>query len=95
MRPRVQRLHELPDTRTRMVEELSELMDLVQAQKEFFEKYLVYQVKNIITLRRDATPPSGFKPSGCGDHPVGAGNGRDLPAYAAPHSGSAGGICFY
>ena len=57
---RIERLHELPDTRTRMVNSLSELMAAVQAQKEFFEKYLVYQVKNIITLRRDATPPSGF-----------------------------------
>jgi len=57
---RIERLHELPDTRTRMVDSLSELMAAVQAQKDFFEKYLVYQVQNIITLRRDATPPSGF-----------------------------------
>ena len=81
---RIERLHELPDTRTRMVDSLSELMAAVQAQKEFFEKYLVYQVKNIITLRRDATPPSGFSLLAAEIIRLGQENGeirRDMPLH--------------
>jgi len=81
---RVERLHELPDTRTRMVDSLGELMAAVQAQKEFFEKYLVYQVKNIITLRRDATPPSGFSLLAAEIIRLGQENGeirRDMPTH--------------
>ena len=37
------------------------LMEGVQEQKEIFEKYLVYQIQNMISVRRDAVVPSGFR----------------------------------
>lgn len=54
-------LSELPDTRSRMILSFSELIQGVQAQKEIFEKYLVYQMKNTILLRKKESEKSGIE----------------------------------
>ncbi|PKM82149.1 MAG: TetR/AcrR family transcriptional regulator [Firmicutes bacterium HGW-Firmicutes-14] len=59
---RISRLAQLPDTRSRLVLAFSELIQGVQAQKEIFEKYLVYQMKNTISLqRREKADKSGIQ----------------------------------
>lgn len=57
---RVQRLRKLADTRTRMIEILSELMQGVQAQREIFEKYFVYRIQHMIALRQNESEQSGL-----------------------------------
>jgi AcrR family transcriptional regulator len=57
---RIQRLRDLPGTRERMILVLTELIAGIQAEKEIFERYLVYQVQNMVSLRRDARIQSGF-----------------------------------
>jgi AcrR family transcriptional regulator len=57
---RLQRLRSLPDTRERMTLVLSELIAGIQTEQEIFERYLVYQVRNMVSLRRDARIQSGF-----------------------------------
>ena len=57
---RLQRLHQLPGTCERMTLVLSELIGGIQTEKEIFERYLVYQVQNMVSLRRDARIQSGF-----------------------------------
>ncbi|MDD2621093.1 MAG: helix-turn-helix domain containing protein, partial [Syntrophomonadaceae bacterium] len=51
---RIMNLRKMPDTESRMISVLSELIEGVQGQKEIFEKYLVYQIRNMISLHRDA-----------------------------------------
>ncbi len=58
---RKSRLSKLPDTRSRLIQSFSELIQGVQVQKEIFEKYLVYQLKNTITLRKDQREKSGME----------------------------------
>lgn len=48
-------------TRSRMVYILTALMEGVQEQQEIFEKYLVYQIQNMISIHRDAGVKSGIK----------------------------------
>jgi AcrR family transcriptional regulator len=57
---RIQRLQKQPDTRSRLALALSELMEGVQAYPEIFEKYHVYRVQNMISLRQDAGMQSGI-----------------------------------
>ena len=57
---RLQRLRSLPGTRERMTLVLSELIAGIQTEKEIFERYLVYQVQNMVSLRRDVRIRSGF-----------------------------------
>jgi len=57
---RIARLLKLPDTRTRLIQLLSELMEGVQAQKEIFEKYFSYRIKNMIALSQDEGAQSGL-----------------------------------
>ncbi len=54
-------LRSLPDTRARMVAILKDLMSGVQAQGEIFEKYLTYQVQNILSLQKPASERSGIE----------------------------------
>jgi len=58
---RIMRLTSLSDTRSRMILSFSELIEGVQAQKEIFEKYLVYQMKNTISLKKEETEKSGIE----------------------------------
>ena len=57
---RLQRLRGLTGTRERMTLVLSDLIAGIQTEKEIFERYLVFQVQNMISLRRDARIESGF-----------------------------------
>lgn len=57
---RVARLRELPDTRTRMVAILTELVEGVQRQKELFERYIVYRIQSMISFHQDEETKSGF-----------------------------------
>lgn len=58
---RIARLRALPDTRSRVCAVLAELIQGIQAQPELFEKYFVYQIKNMLSLHRDAGMKSGFR----------------------------------
>ncbi len=57
---RLPHLQTLPDTRARMVYILNNLMDGVRAQKEIFEKYLVYIMKQVISFEPDERRDSGI-----------------------------------
>jgi len=58
---RILQLSNMLGVRGRMTFMLGILMEGVQEQKEIFEKYLVYQIQNMISVRRDAVVPSGFR----------------------------------
>lgn len=58
---RISRLPQIPDTRSRMILSFSELIQGVQAQKEIFENYLVYQMKNTISLQKEESEKSGIE----------------------------------
>ena len=57
---RLPHLQTLPDTRARVVYILNNLMDGVRAQKEIFEKYLVYVMKQVISFEPDERRNSGI-----------------------------------
>lgn len=58
---RIEALRRAPDTRTRLILVLGELMRGVQAEREIFEKYLVYRIRNMIALHPDESEKSGIK----------------------------------
>jgi AcrR family transcriptional regulator len=58
---RILQLSNMLGVRGRMTFMLGILMEGVQEQKEIFEKYLVYQIQNMISVRRDAGVPSGLR----------------------------------
>ena len=57
---RILELRRMPDTRSRMISILSELIKGIQTQKEIFEKYFVYRIQNMISLSQDEGIESGF-----------------------------------
>jgi AcrR family transcriptional regulator len=57
---RILQLREMPDTRSRMVLILTELIQGIQSQKALFEKYFVYRIQNMISLSRDENIESGM-----------------------------------
>ncbi len=57
---RVARLRPLPDTRTRMVMIINELVNGVQAQKEIFEKYILYRTQQLLSFHVDESQKSGL-----------------------------------
>lgn len=58
---RIQQLHKAADTRSRLTLILDELIRGVQAEKEIFEKYFIYRIKNMIALRPDESEKSGIE----------------------------------
>jgi AcrR family transcriptional regulator len=58
---RIERVRGLPDTRARMTFALRELMAGVRARQDIFEKYFVYRVQQMISLRRDAVGEKGLR----------------------------------
>ncbi len=52
---RVQAIQQLPDTRARLTRIFSLLVEGVQAQKEIFEAFMVYRMKQVISFK----PPEG------------------------------------
>ena len=59
---RIAQMRQLPSTRTRLMQILSELMERVQAQRDIFEKYLAYRIQNVVSLRppQEASVKSDF-----------------------------------
>jgi AcrR family transcriptional regulator len=57
---RILRLQKLPDTRARMIQVFLELIEGVQASKDFFEPYLVYRMQNMVSFEVDESEKSGF-----------------------------------
>ena len=57
---RILRIRTLPDTRTRLTTALNELMEGVRARKDIFEKYFVYRIQNMISLRQERNTANGF-----------------------------------
>jgi AcrR family transcriptional regulator len=57
---RIQRLATLPDTRTRMVVSLQEMMEGVKAQSELFERYFVYRIQQMLSLKKDEHTEKGL-----------------------------------
>jgi len=58
---RIERIRRLPDTRTRMKVALMELMTGVREHQDIFEKYFVYRVQQMISLRRDESHEKGLR----------------------------------
>lgn len=57
---RVQRLSALADTRTRMIVSLNEMMDAVKTQSELFERYFVYRIQHMLSLKKDERTEKGL-----------------------------------
>jgi len=57
----IETIHSLPDTRTRLAFVLRELMAGVMRQPELFERYHVYRVQNMLSLRKSEAEESGFR----------------------------------
>ncbi len=58
---RIMQLQKMPDTRSRMKFILELLFKGIQDQKEIFEKYFIYQIRNMISLDRDTGMKSGMR----------------------------------
>lgn len=79
---RIGQLRELPNTRSRMFHVLNELMEGIRAQREIFERYLTYQIQNMLSLKRGDGVKSGFNQLGAEIVRLGQKNGElrsDLP----------------
>jgi len=59
-RERIQRPGALPDTRTRMLISIKEMMEGVKAQAELFERYFVYRIQQMLSLKRDRRTEKGL-----------------------------------
>lgn len=57
---RISRLVEMPDTKSRMSIVFSDLFEGVQANKDFFEKYIVYRMQNMVSFDVAESEKSGL-----------------------------------
>lgn len=57
---RLAELRKLPDTRSRLIRMLRFLITGVQAQKEIFEAFMVYRMKQVISFHPTDDAPSGL-----------------------------------
>lgn len=57
---RIKTFEELPNTETRMVYIINNLLDGIKLKKEIFEKYLVYTMKNVVSFEKDKSQESGI-----------------------------------
>lgn len=57
---RIRELRRLPDTRSRLTLVLGEMLEGVRAQKEIFEKYIIYRTKVLLSFHQDESEKSGF-----------------------------------
>jgi hypothetical protein len=79
---RTGRFQDLPDTRTRMTFIFNTLLEGIERQKEIFERYMVYQIQNMLSFRREEGADSGFSMLGLAIIRQGQENGdlrSDLP----------------
>ncbi len=58
---RIVRLRELPDTRSRMIFIINDLIPVTTAQKEIVEKFLIYRVQNILSLHKAENEKTGIQ----------------------------------
>lgn len=58
---RVAQMQQLPDTSARMNALFAELLTGIQAQKDIFEKYLVYRMQHWISFQLEEIEKSGFQ----------------------------------
>ncbi|NPV91948.1 MAG: TetR/AcrR family transcriptional regulator [Firmicutes bacterium] len=80
----VQRLGRLPDTRSRMVWVISELVRGISAHRDIFERYMVYRMQRMLSFQPDEDDQSGFYLLGQEIIGLGQESGelrRDAPAY--------------
>lgn len=81
---RISRIMGLPDTRSRLTLLFRELIEGVQRAREYFEKYIVYRMRNMVSFRQDDCAKSGFHLLAAEAIKLGQQNGeirRDLPGY--------------
>jgi AcrR family transcriptional regulator len=57
---RLQELPAMPDTRTRMIAVFEAYMEGVEAQKDLFEKYAIYQMRQLVSFDRNNAERSGL-----------------------------------
>lgn len=57
---RIMEMRRLPDTRARLMLVLGEMFEGVRAQKELFEKYIIYRTKVLLSFHQDESEKSGF-----------------------------------
>ena len=57
---RILDMRQLPDTRSRLTAIFGTLIAGVQAQKEIFEKYLIYRMQLLLSFHQDESEKSGF-----------------------------------
>jgi AcrR family transcriptional regulator len=58
---RVERIKQLSNTRARMEQVFNELLSGIQAQKDIFEKYLIYRMQHWISFDLEENEKSGFQ----------------------------------
>ncbi|MBF7097872.1 TetR/AcrR family transcriptional regulator [Alkalibacter mobilis] len=82
---RVMKFKDLPDTRSRMVHVIAELLTGIYENQEIFEKYLVYHMKQMISFDSNKNPKDGFYQIGEAIIKLGQEDGeirKDLPTWA-------------
>lgn len=81
---RLARLQELKDTNARMTVIFRELIEGVQANKDFFEQYIVYRMQKMVSFQIEETEKSGLYLIANKIIELGQKNGEirdDLPSY--------------
>jgi AcrR family transcriptional regulator len=56
---RIERMHALPDTRTRLTVSLTELIEGIRQREEIFEKYFTYRIRQMLSLERNPNRAGG------------------------------------
>lgn len=57
---RIQKMHDQPDTRSRMRLVLAELVAGVRSMKDVYERYMVYRMRSLVAFHEDEAMKSGF-----------------------------------
>jgi AcrR family transcriptional regulator len=58
---RIRHLQKMPDTQSRIVLVINEIVEEVQAQNEIYERHIVYTIQKITSLKRDEQINIGFE----------------------------------
>ncbi|MFX4261513.1 TetR/AcrR family transcriptional regulator [Pelotomaculum propionicicum] len=81
---RIRELRRLHDTRARLTLVLGEMFEGVRAQKDLFEKYIIYRTKVLLSFHQDDSEKSGFHLAAAEIIELGQKSGEirnDLPNY--------------
>ncbi|MGE5403963.1 MAG: TetR/AcrR family transcriptional regulator, partial [Candidatus Saccharibacteria bacterium] len=82
---RAMEIRKLPNTHSRLMHVIGEMIQGVQNQPEIFEKYLIYRVQSMVSVHLDESERSGFHLAAAEIIRLGQESGeirRDLPEYA-------------